>query len=239
MSFTVGETVRLPLNTFSDNDQTVAADPTAISFDVTDPDGNTTTDIWPGGDIVRTALGVFYLDVPADTAGFWTGHAEATGAVTTAQNYAWEVRAAFSTHPWRPDLTTVATYIAQRTVTVTAPGVETPVGTFTHDTTPTADQAATLVDAAVRHVATRVGATIAPALYEQARDAAAMRAAGLIELSYPIRDADLNTGDRWLKLADGALDTLIAANPDPTGSPGALVPVYSFPDAPLYADIPL
>lgn len=244
MSFAIGEIVRLPYDALDDpDDPTSYADPDGLTYTVTDPDGNESTAVWPGGDVERrpgAATGRFILDVAADVAGFWTAHAESTGDPTSAQDYAWEVRPAGGTYPWRPDLTTVATYIPERTVTLLAPGDEGLANTFTNDTTPTADQVSTLIDAAARHVATKTG-TINALLYEQARDAAAMRAAGLVELSYPVRDGDLNVGDRWLKLADSAIDALSTANLDPTSSvhPSALVPVYSFPDAPVYGDLNL
>jgi hypothetical protein len=142
--------------------------------------------------------------------------------------------------PWAPTLDQVASYIPERTLATTVPGVEEALNTFTADTTPTDAQANDFISVAIRYVQMKVGATIDPTLYTDAAAAAAMRAAGLIELAYPTRDGDLNVGDRWLKLADDAIADLRTVNSDPTAStPDALVPVYSFPAAPTYADIPL
>lgn len=238
MSFPLDQPLDLTVDTYSDPAYTTLGDPDLLTITVRDPNAADTVHTWPG-DVTRLAVGKFKITVADDISGFWLAHAEATGAVTTAQDYGWEVGAGLNGYPWRPDLATVATYISERTVTVTAPGVQEPVGTFTADTTPTAEQALVLIEQATRYVITKVG-TVAVTLYEPARDAAAMRAAGLIELAYPSRDADLNVGDRWLKLADDAITGLRTANSNPgAATPDALLPVYSFPDPPPYADIPI
>lgn len=239
MSETLGQPTWVEFRTYSDAAETTLDDPTELTITLRLPDVSEDPHTWPTGDVERTAEGIFRVLAPNDVAGFWSAHAEATGAVTTAEDYGWEVRPAFGVQPWQPDLVTVATYISERTVTVTAPGVEEPVGTFTADTTPTAEQALVLIDQATRHVTMKNG-TVAAAYYPQARDAAAMRAAGLIELAYPVRQADINTGRDWLRLADEAIKDLVTANSNPGATnPSALIPVYSFPDPPVYGDIPL
>lgn len=142
---------------------------------------------------------------------------------------------------WAPTLAQVASYVPERTVTVTAPGVEGTVDTFTDDTTPTGAQVGQYILDAVRHVQMKVGTVIDSSLYDDATAAAAMRAAGLVELAYPVRQSDLNVGRDWIKLADDAIGDLQKANADPTAAsrPEQLLPVYSFPDPPAYADIPL
>lgn len=142
---------------------------------------------------------------------------------------------------WAPSLPQVATYVPERTVTLTTPGEESALNTFSDDTTPTSAQVTDFITAAVRHVQMKVGASIDATLYDAATAAAAMRTAGLVELSYPVRDGDLNVGDRWIKLADDAIEQIRTANADPTAGtrPDPLLPVYSFPDPPVYGDIPL
>lgn len=135
-------------------------------------------------------------------------------------------------YSWQPSLTDVATLIPERTITVTSPGSETTAGTFNGTTTPTDTQAQTFIDQASSYVALKVG-TVNPALEPDAKLAAAMRAAGLIELAYPTRDDDLNTGDRWIKLADSAITAVASANTDPAAAlrPSGQFPSYSFPPA--------
>jgi hypothetical protein len=133
----------------------------------------------------------------------------------------------------------VAAYVTSRTVDLTTPGQDTPTGTFTDNTWPTAAQVGNLIDVACRWVTTRTG-PIAATLTDQAADVVALRTAGMVELSYPVRNADVDTATLLLAQADKARTDLVAAmqnttgvNPTPAGS---ALPVFSFPDPHWYGD---
>ena len=139
-------------------------------------------------------------------------------------------------YPWSPALTDVGDYVTARTLDMATPGSDTPTGTFTASTYPTGDQVGRLVDAASAWLAATVG-TVVEGLYPMATAVAAMRAAGLVELSYPLRDADVNTAAALLAQADAGLLKLKDANQYVTGveatAASALLPVWSAP-APLF-----
>lgn len=142
---------------------------------------------------------------------------------------------------WSPTLEAVAGYVPARTVPIDT-ATDDPLGTFDSTTVPDASQAYDKIAAAVGWVTARAG-TVDVTLYQQAGDVAALRAAGLIELSYPIRDADINTAEQLLKLADQALTSLVTANTGVTGTEpgldGIVRPVYSFPDPVAWGDLNL
>lgn len=92
MLFLLGEEVRIPIDTFSDPAMADPGDPDALDVVVTRPNKTTATEHWPpAGTIVRDALGQFHLLVVPDSGGFWSAHADATGAITTAEAYSWYV----------------------------------------------------------------------------------------------------------------------------------------------------
>lgn len=93
MAYLIGQTVRLTFRTYSDPAATTPADPTAITATAQAPDGTQTAHIWPAGDITRTALGVFTLDLAPAAAGHYDVYWAATGAVTTADEQVFDVRA--------------------------------------------------------------------------------------------------------------------------------------------------
>lgn len=130
-----------------------------------------------------------------------------------------------------PGLVEVADYIPARTV-ATGVGEQNPVNTFTSDTTPNSAQAARIAESAARYVASRVG-TIDKALYDMARSVAAMRAAGLIELAYPIRDGDINTAQQLLAESASGVAAVLTADittlDTSGGSDAAQLPRWSFP----------
>lgn len=127
-----------------------------------------------------------------------------------------------------PPLESVGGYIPLRTVPVGV-GDQDPTGTFTDQTTPDDTAAKKLALAAARYVIERVGA-VPTELVDAAKDAAAMRTAGLIELAYPVRDDDVNTGREWIKQADAAIAGLLASAGAGGSDPSALLPQYEFPD---------
>lgn len=93
MAYLVGQTVRLTFRTYSDPAATTPADPTAITAGVQNPDGTQAAHTWPAGDITRSALGVFTLDLTPAAAGHYDVYWAATGAVTTADEQVFDVRA--------------------------------------------------------------------------------------------------------------------------------------------------
>lgn len=93
MAYLIGQTVRLTFRTYSDPAAITPADPTAITATAQAPDGTQTAHTWPAGDITRTALGVFTLDLSPAAAGHYGVYWAATGAVTTADEQVFDVRA--------------------------------------------------------------------------------------------------------------------------------------------------
>lgn len=147
---------------------------------------------------------------------------------------------------WAPSLEQVADHIPTRTRPIEPPGSTEYLNTFTAQTTPTDEQARRRITAGVVEVLGAVAAisgTI-PAtpdyLPKLASEAAALRAAALIELAYPDRDADVNVYEQLNQRADAALQRLLDAitNQDP-GTEGSLLPQSEFPDPPWYGDYPL
>jgi hypothetical protein len=130
---------------------------------------------------------------------------------------------------WPPSLVDVADHIPTRTRDLSDPGSDTLLGTFTDDTTPTADEAQRIIDTAVATVQSAVP-TVSPGLEVLARDAAAWRAAADIELAYPERDADIQqVYDRLNARADLALKRLIEAAEAAGTSSEATLPQWSMP----------
>lgn len=132
---------------------------------------------------------------------------------------------------WAPTVDQVADYVTSRTVTQ-AVGVEQPSGTFSASTYPTDTQVNRLIVSACDWVTTATG-TLSTTLYANAADVAALRAAGMVELSYPERNNDVSTAQLLLAQADNGLKALVLANVPASGAlpiSGAL-PVWQMPDA--------
>lgn len=130
---------------------------------------------------------------------------------------------------WAPSLAEVADYITSRTVNTVTPGSDTPAGVFSSTTYPTDTQVTRLIDGACSWV-TVVTGTIAVGLESSAKAVAAMRTAGLVELSYPLRNDEVDEVARvLLEQATAGRDELVSANhvaggvvisgvPSPSGS---------------------
>lgn len=137
---------------------------------------------------------------------------------------------------WAPSLDHVADYITSRTLDTVTPGSDAPTGTFSASTYPTGTQVERLIEAACAWV-TAVTGDVATTLEDDARGVAAMRTAGLVELSYPLRNDDISAvAQVLLDLATAGRDELVAAN---IVEGGVIVsqtpsPRGSFPDAPCY-----
>lgn len=147
---------------------------------------------------------------------------------------------------WAPSLEQVADHIPTRTRPVSPPGATEYLNTFTAQTTPTDEQAGRRIAAAVVEVqgaVASIAATIPTTpdwLPKLASEAAALRAAAMIELAYPDRDADVEVYTQLDQRATAALQRLLdaLANTD-TGTEGSLLPQYEFPDPVWWGDYPL
>lgn len=142
---------------------------------------------------------------------------------------------------WAPDLTRVANYAPSRTLRVDDT-TGTPLQTFTTDTRPSAAEVSGLIEDAVAWVVAKTSATIDTSLFDSARTAAAIRTAGWVEATWPIRPDDLNTGQTLLTQADAMLTALAARNDVLIGQDPEvfeLVPVWSFPPAEPFGDWPI
>lgn len=144
---------------------------------------------------------------------------------------------------WAPTLVQVAGYIPARTVAV-ATVSDGLLGTFGATTRPTGTQVTQLITDACAWVLLRTGTIVttgplADALATFATATAAVRTAGMVELSYPIRNAEVNTADQLLKQADAMLTELVTANASAgaaDGSPPTLLPTGAFPDPVAWGD---
>jgi hypothetical protein len=113
------------------------------------------------------------------------------------------------------------------------------LGTFTTTTTPTADQAQAMIDAAVRDVISQTGPLDAyhdAELTDAARNAAAWRAAADIELSYPNRDADVAVYEQLDARAKYEMTVVLRRLQIAGEGAAEAVPLWSAPDPPPYAD---
>lgn len=145
-----------------------------------------------------------------------------------------------TTPTWAPALTDVGAYITSRTLDNAVPGDDTPTGTFSESTYPTDSQVEAFIDPACEWVTVKTG-TIDATLTDLAKSTAALRIAGLVELSFPQRDADVTNADSLLAQADAQRADLAGANiaitgVDPSSGAGALVPQYAFPSPPYWGD---
>lgn len=181
---------------------------------------------------VRDGLGRYHQDIPATdlvTAGryrfVWTTTGTAAGVVVKS----FDVFDPLGPDTW-PTRAQVAKYVPMRTLpadeTSDIPGTD-----FGGLSTPNGEQVDDHIAAAVGWVAARCGA-VGDTLWAQAAEVAAVRAAGMIELSYPVRDADVNTAQALLAQADQMLTGLCEANEDVSSDPslpGHVLPQWSFP----------
>ena len=139
--------------------------------------------------------------------------------------------------PWTPSLRDVADYVPTRTIPVDSP-VETPLMTFDQSTIPSGEQVYRQIAAATRWVNARI-LNIPTQYYAAAQDVAALRAAALVELSFPQNDNNVSVTEALMTQANDALKMLIAAigrvTDDPIDYP---VPIGSFPPATTLEDFP-
>jgi len=138
---------------------------------------------------------------------------------------------------WAPSLADVARHIPTRTRDFATPGSDRLLGTFSERTTPTAEQAQSDLDAAVRAITAEVGDIPASDVVEAAaRDAAEWRAAADIELAYPNRDATVQVARDLDARAKDALARLKTVLAEAGSGLVEAVPVWAFPDPPAWGD---
>lgn len=200
---------------------------------VTKPDGAA---LVPAPTPTHPAVGTYDAAWQATVAGTWRWTWTATGAeqdTTDGAVYVWPVGAAL---PWVPTRRQVAKYVAERTIP-SDQSTDAPLNDFTDATNPTAPQADEHIAAAVAWVTARTGSVVA-ALYGSATEVAAVRAAGMIELSFPVRDADINTAAALLAQADRWLTALADANENAGGSTDhtGVLAQWSFPAPVTWGD---
>ena len=148
---------------------------------------------------------------------------------------------------WAPTTADVAAYVPTRTVddypnpdAPSQPELGTPGGDFTTETTPTKAQVESFIDAAVWVVNAKVKDPTTDGVRSILRQAAAVRAAAMVELSSPRSDTDVNVYQELLtlygQLISDATEVNISDGADGSGS-GNLVPQYSFPAPVPWGDV--
>lgn len=182
-----------------------------VTVAVTRPDGTALT---PAPTVSHPGTGRYAATWPSE-AGLWRWTFTATGVLADTTEGAVYVWSAATVVPWVPGRRQVAKYVAERTVPADQSS-DVPLNDFTDLTSPTAPQADEHIAAAVAWVTAGCG-TVVPALYGSATEVAAVRAAGMIELSYPVRNADIDTAQALLAQADRWLAALAEANEDAGG----------------------
>ncbi len=135
---------------------------------------------------------------------------------------------------WIPTREQVAAIIPRRTHVGGSAGWGVTQATFTDLTRPTGAICDTIISQAARWVEAATGPIVQPSIEQAATDAAALYAAGLIQIQYPDEDGDRDTGKTLLAQA-ADMRKLVAANnivdtgTDPTAT--VVMPVWSFPPA--------
>jgi hypothetical protein len=138
---------------------------------------------------------------------------------------------------WSPTTADVAAYVPTRTLddypnpdAATQPELGVPSPDFTEATTPTKFQVESFIDAAVAVVRSKfpLSNEFQTAIATQA---AAVRAAAMVELSSPRTDSDVNVYQELMALYQGlVVDGVAASGAGAEGSvSGNLVPQWSFP----------
>lgn len=137
---------------------------------------------------------------------------------------------------WAPDLQRVAAYIPRRTHVGATSGWGQIHSTFTSETRPTDAQVSSTILAACNWVLMATGG-LHESLHESGADLAAMRAAGLVALTWPDNREEIKEEAETLLREAAAMRKDLAAynisltEDDPQVDEAKLLPVWSFPDA--------
>jgi hypothetical protein len=216
---------------------------TAATLDVTTPAGVTTAHTVATTDGGHTWRGTTAITFTASRWWVLTWTVTGTGASRQQQRVFVRPDLATGGQTWTPTRERVAAYVPARTVEIASLS-DAITGTFSDDTRPTGDQVDELIQDAVSWVLGTTGfivtdGDLATVLADMATATAAIRAAGMVELAYPERDADLNTADLLLTQADAMLLKLDAANraqgaTDPDQP--AHLPLWAFPEPVSWGD---
>ncbi len=142
---------------------------------------------------------------------------------------------------WRPELWHVAAYVPRRTLVGAVDGYGNALDVFTNETHPTAQAVNRLISDSCAWIG-GVANPVADGLGEQARAAAAIRTAGLVELTWPDNRDDISTAQALLDQANALRVDLDRANQaitgtDPEDPTANLMPVYSFPAPVAWGDL--
>jgi hypothetical protein len=232
--YTVGQLVRMRVEIR--DDQLGLADPTSVILTVQLPDLTTATP-----PVTKDAIGKYHGDYIPAVDGRFVYRFTTTGTPSIVEEDSFTVDPAFGQQQVESLIEQVADLVPSRTVpTTSTTGL--PLNTFDLTTTPTYEQVVRLIESAVAWVATRIG-TVHASLSSMYNHVVVLRAAGLVELSYPERDADVNTAKTLLAEADKALAVLVTADLELSAGGVevgvALQPSWLFPAAPSHGDDPL
>lgn len=239
-SATVGD-VRQPTLDVYAYDGTPGDGTTAVTITVTPPEGETAPTLTTS--TADTGAAWTATTYTFTAAGRWveTWTITGKGADIAERVVLVHARATAGGQTWIPTREQVAAYVPRRTHVGSATGFGELIGTFTSDTRPTDVECDRLITQAAQWIELVAGPidTTNTAVAEAATTAAAMRVAGLIELTWPDQAGDLSDAKTLLAEADKLRRDVAAANvvitsTDPV-APGQL-PVWSFPDAVSYGD---
>jgi hypothetical protein len=81
--FDVGDEVRLSV-TFTNVATSAAVDPGAVALSVRAPNGTLTTRTYAAAEVIKTATGAYYYDLPVTAAGSWAWRWVGSGANAAA-----------------------------------------------------------------------------------------------------------------------------------------------------------
>lgn len=161
------------------------------------------------------------------------------GASVTAKVYPVRPLPGTATRPrWVPFLSEVADFVPWLTLDTATPGGQLYLGTFTGNTTPSDEQAQRHIDRITRPITER-WPDLSTDLYESARSYVALRAAARLARAFPRFSADLSDATDLAREADASWALLVDAADATTVSPTAdgHVPIYAFPDPPVWGDL--
>ena len=171
-------------------------------------------------------------------AGRWVAVWTVTGTgagITEEEIWVSQVASPAALVAWRPELWQVAAYVPRRTLVGAVDGYGQALWTFDSTTTPPSHVVQLLITDACAWVAAKVD-PVTDSLGGLAASAAAVRAAGIVELTYPDNRDDLTTAETLLAQATQLRADLDEANEAATGTdpedPTAnLLPEFAFPPA--------
>jgi len=235
MTWQIGDTIPLTLYVPNGDNSTG----TSVTYSATDAAGNVLASGTVSPAPSTTDVGkTWNAEKVATVGGTWTFRWTVTGTGAGTELFVAYVSDTPPV-PWVPSLREVADYVPSRTVPIDT-AADDPKMTFDTTTRPNGESVARLIKAAVGWVTATCG-TIDSSLYDTAQSVAAIRAAALVEMSYPERDGDTNVSNILLLQADNALKALEKRNEiltDTSNDPTAnLLPDWSFPDPTLEEDV--